>query len=386
MSWQQNYATEEGKGMYEQDNRDGIIIRTSIIGIAANVLLAGFKAVIGTATNSIAIVMDAVNNFSDALSSIITIVGTRLAGKAPDRDHPLGHGRYEDLTAMVISVIVLYAGITALQESINNILHPEVPSYTTVSLVIIGSAVAVKLLLGRYVKSVGIKVKSDSLVASGSDALFDSIISISTIVAAGIYIGFGISLEAYLGAIIAAVIIKAGIDMLRETISKILGERADSGLVADIKEAIVEIDGIYGAYDLLLHNYGPNTVIGEVHIEVPDTYTAAMIDDLTRQIQEKVYKKYGIAIATVGVYSMNTSDDKALEIKSDITRLVMSEDFVLQMHGFYIDEEKVLMIFDIIVDFKAPDRTLVRDNIIEKIKDRYPDYEVRITLDLDVSD
>lgn len=372
--------------MREQNSRDGIIIRTSIIGIIANVLLAGFKAIIGTATSSIAIVMDAVNNLSDALSSIITIVGTRLAGKAPDRNHPLGHGRYEDLTAMVISVIVLYAGITALQESVKNILHPETPSYTTVSLVIIGAAVAVKLLLGRYVKSVGVKVNSDSLVASGSDALFDSIISISTLVAAGIYIVAGVSLEAYLGTFIAAFIIKAGIDMLRENISKILGERADSGLTKEIKDTILEIDGINGAYDLLLHNYGPNTVIGEVHIEVPDTYTAATIDELTRLIQEKIYKKYGIAIATVGVYSMNTTDDKALRIKSDITRIVMSEEFVLQMHGFYLDEEKMLMLFDIIVDFDAPDRIQVRDNILNKIKSKYPEYEVKITVDLDVSD
>lgn len=372
--------------MNEKTNRNGIIIRTSIIGIIANVVLAGFKAVIGTATNSIAIVMDALNNLSDALSSIITIVGTRLAGKAPDRHHPMGHGRYEDLTTMVIAVIVLYAGITAFQESLKNILSPETPSYSNISLVIVGAAVAVKLLLGRYVKSVGTKINSESLIASGSDALFDSIISISTLVAAGIYIVSGVSLEAYLGALIAVFIIKAGIDMLRENISKILGERADSRLTKEIKDTILEIDGINGAYDLLLHNYGPNTVIGEVHIEVPDTFTAATIDELTRQIQEKVYNKYGIAIATVGVYSMNTTDDKALRIKSDITRLVMSEEFVLQMHGFYLDEEKMLMLFDIIVDFDAPDRMQVRDNILDKIKSKYPEYEVKITLDLDISD
>ena len=364
--------------MDKQMNRDYVIIRTSVIGIIANVLLAAFKAVIGTATHSIAIVMDAVNNLSDALSSIITIVGTKLAGKAPDKDHPLGHGRYEDLTAMVIAVIVLYAGVTAL--------HPETPSYTNVSLLIIAAAVLVKLLLGRYVKSVGVKVNSDSLVASGSDALFDSIISISTLVAAGLYIGFDISLESYLGAIISVVIIKAGIDMLRETISKILGERADSKLSTEIKAAIAEIDGINGAYDLLLHNYGPNTIIGEIHIEVPDTYTAAKIDELTRQIQEKVYTKYGVAIATVGVYSMNTTDDKALQIKSDITRFVMSEEYVLQMHGFYINEEKALMVFDIVVDFMAPDRYAVRDQILKKIAEKYPEYQVQITLDLDVSD
>lgn len=185
---------------------------------------------------------------------------------------------------------------------------------------------------------------------------------------------------------IAVFIIKAGIDMLRENISKILGERADSRLTKEIKDTILEIDGISGAYDLLLHSYGPNTVIGEVHIEVPDTFTAATIDEMTRQIQEKVYNKYGIAIATVGVYSMNTTDDKALRIKSDITRLVMSEEFVLQMHGFYLDEEKMLMLFDIIVDFDAPDRMQVRDNILNKIKSKYPEYEVKITIDLDVSD
>ncbi len=372
--------------MDKQMNRDYVIIRTSVIGIIANVLLAAFKAVIGTATHSIAIVMDAVNNLSDALSSIITIVGTKLAGKAPDKDHPLGHGRYEDLTAMVIAVIVLYAGVAALQESVKKILNPETPSYTNVSLLIIAAAVLVKLLLGRYVKSVGVKVNSDSLVASGSDALFDSIISISTLVAAGLYIGFDISLESYLGAIISVVIIKAGIDMLRETISKILGERADSKLSTEIKAAIAEIDGINGAYDLLLHNYGPNTIIGEIHIEVPDTYTAAKIDELTRQIQEKVYTKYGVAIATVGVYSMNTTDDKALQIKSDITRFVMSEEYVLQMHGFYINEEKALMVFDIVVDFMAPDRYAVRDQILKKIAEKYPEYQVQITLDLDVSD
>ena len=372
--------------MDKQMNRDYVMIRTSVIGIIANVLLAAFKAVIGTATHSIAIVMDAVNNLSDALSSIITIVGTKLAGKAPDKDHPLGHGRYEDLTAMVIAVIVLYAGVTALQESVKKILNPETPSYTNVSLLIIAAAVLVKLLLGRYVKSVGVKVNSDSLVASGSDALFDSIISISTLVAAGLYIGFDISLESYLGAIISVVIIKAGIDMLRETISKILGERADSKLSTEIKAAIAEIDGINGAYDLLLHNYGPNTIIGEIHIEVPDTYTAAKIDELTRQIQEKVYTKYGVAIATVGVYSMNTTDDKALQIKSDITRFVMSEEYVLQMHGFYINEEKALMVFDIVVDFMAPDRYAVRDQILKKIAEKYPEYQVQITLDLDVSD
>ena len=205
--------------------RDKVITRTSIIGIAANVALAGFKAVVGILSNSIAIVLDAVNNISDAGSSVITIIGTKLAGKQPDRKHPFGHGRIEYMSAMIIAVLVLYAGITSLTESIGAILHPEEPSYGAAALVIVAVAVVVKIVLGRYVKGVGEKVNSDSLVNSGTDAMMDSVISASTLVAAVIFLLTGISLEAWLGVIISAVIIKAGIDMLRETLSELLGDR-----------------------------------------------------------------------------------------------------------------------------------------------------------------
>ena len=152
-------------------------------------------------TNSIAIVLDAVNNISDAGSSLITIVGTKLAGKEPDKKHPFGYGRIEYLSAMVISVIVLYAGITSFVESVKQIIDPEEPDYNTVSLIIVAVAVGVKILLGRFVKGVGIKVNSDSLINSGEDATLDSIISTSTLVAAGIFIIFHISLEAWLGVL-----------------------------------------------------------------------------------------------------------------------------------------------------------------------------------------
>ena len=158
-------------------DREKQIIKTSIIGIIANVFLASFKAGVGLLSHSVAVVLDAVNNLSDALSSIITIIGTKLAAKEPDKKHPLGHGRYEYLTAMVISVIVLYAGFTSLIESVKKIISPEKPDYSTISLIIIAVAVLVKIILGTYVKKVGRDVKSDSLIASGTDALFDSIIS-----------------------------------------------------------------------------------------------------------------------------------------------------------------------------------------------------------------
>ncbi|MBR0470393.1 MAG: cation diffusion facilitator family transporter, partial [Clostridia bacterium] len=165
----------------EAANRDKVIVRTSIIGIAANVFLAAFKAAVGIASNSIAVVLDAVNNLSDALSSVITVIGTKLAGKKPDKKHPLGYGRIEYLSAMIVSAIVLYAGITSAVESVKKIIWPEQADYSIVSLIIIASAVAVKIILGSYVKKQGKKVNSNALVASGADALFDAILSASVL-------------------------------------------------------------------------------------------------------------------------------------------------------------------------------------------------------------
>ena len=165
-------------------NRQKTIVRTSIIGIIANVILAGFKALVGALSGSIAIVLDAVNNMSDALSSIITVIGAKLAGRPADKEHPFGHGRYEHLSAAVISVIILYAGLTSLMESVKSIIYPETPEYTAVTFIVVGAAVVVKVILGLYVRRTGKACASDALVNSGTDALQDAVISASTLAAA----------------------------------------------------------------------------------------------------------------------------------------------------------------------------------------------------------
>ena len=368
-----------------QNNRDRIIVKTSIIGILANVLLVVFKVFVGVLSHSIAIVLDAVNNLSDALSSVITIIGTKLAGRAPDRKHPLGHGRIEYLTAMTISVIVLYAGITSLVESVKKIIEPDTPDYKWYTLAIVAAAVIVKIVLGTYVKSVGKKVNSGSLIASGTDAMMDAIISASTLLAAFIFIKTGIKLEAYLGAVISLVIIRAGYDMLRETLSQIIGERIDPEISKKIKHTIKEFPDVNGAYDLILHNYGPNTLMGSVHIEIPDTYTAPEIDGLTRAIQQKVYEECGVILTAVSVYSMNTKDDLASEVKNKIEELLSSYPEVIQMHGFYMDEVRKFIIFDIVLSFDC-DKEKIYKEIHSKIKEMNPGYEVSITLDSDISD
>ncbi|MCR4804430.1 MAG: cation diffusion facilitator family transporter [Clostridia bacterium] len=367
-------------------SREKIIVRTSIIGIAANVLLAAFKAFVGLAAHSVAIIMDAVNNLSDALSSLITIIGTKLAGRAPDKKHPLGHGRTEYLSAAIISIIVLYAGVTALVESVKKIIHPETPEYTKLSLVIVAVAVGVKIVLGLYVKRTGQRVDSDALVASGSDALFDSIISASTLVAALIFLASGVSLESWLGAVIAAFIIKSGIEMLRETLSSIIGERIPAETALAVKDAICSFEEVGGAYDLVLHNYGPERLIGSVHIEVPDTLTAHRMDELERAITRKVLQETGVIMTGISVYAVNTKDPFVQRMESDAREIAFSREHVLQLHGFYLDEPEKRVTFDVVVSYDAKNRQAVVDAIQKEMAEKYPDYTIYVTLDSDISD
>ncbi len=373
---------EETAGM---KSRDAVIVRTSIIGITANVFLAAFKAFVGMASNSIAIVMDAVNNLSDAASSVITIVGTKLAGKEPDRKHPFGYGRIEYLSAMVISLLVLYAGVTAFIESVKKIISPETPDYSAAALIIVAVAVVVKIVLGRYVKSVGKKVNSDSLVNSGEDATLDSIISASTLVAAVVYLFFHISLEAWLGAVIAVVIIKSGVEMLKETISQILGERADVKLVREIKETVTDYPQISGAYDLVLHNYGPDSFNGSVHVEVPDTLSAEELDKLLRKVTADVYQKHNVLLTAIGVYSVNSKDADVVSVRENVLSIVRTNPYVLQMHGFNLDKEDKTIRFDIVVSFDAGNRRQVYCEVCDKVQREYPDYTLQVAMDADFS-
>ena len=365
-------------------DRSKRIVRTSIVGIVVNLILVAFKATVGLVTNSIAVILDAVNNLSDAMSSIITIIGTKLSGKRPDKKHPYGYGRIEYLTSVIIAVIVLFAGVTSLRESADKVFHPEETAYTAVSLVIIAAAVVAKFFTGRYVKKVGEEIKSGSLIASGSDAFFDSILSFATLVAAAANMIWGWKLEGILGVVISLIIIKAGVEMLMETLDGIIGLRADTELTDQIKAIVTSFPQVRGAYDLTLHNYGPSEIIGSVHIEVADNTTARELHYLTRCIAAKVYAELGIVL-TIGIYAASDSSPTLSTIKGTAEALVDETPEILQMHGFYGDEARKVVLFDLIVDFEA-DAVAVRDAMAAKLREKYPEYRFDIVLDSDYSD
>lgn len=364
--------------------RSKTIIKTSFLGIAVNLILVAFKAFVGLVSGSIAVILDAVNNLSDALSSAITIVGTKLSGKRPDKKHPYGYGRIEYITSAIIAVIVLLAGVSSLRESFEKTIHPEAAEYTPVSLVIIGAAIIAKVLIGLHFKKVGKSVASDSLSASGADALFDSILSLGVLIAALLSIFFNVTLEGIIGLVISLFIIKAGIEMLLETLGDIIGSRADSELTGKLRDKIRSFPEVRGVYDLTLHNYGPERIIATAHIELPDTMTAAEIHRLTRGISAEVYSQFGI-ILTIGIYASNDSSEIFSEIRAFAEEEAGKYPEILELHGFYGDEKEKTITFDLIIDFKA-DAESVRTEMLKTISNRYPQYSFFIILDSDFSD
>ncbi len=367
-------------------SREKIIVKTGIIGIIANVFLASFKAIIGVAIHSTAMVLDAVNNFSDVLSSVVAIIGTKIASKKPDYKHPLGHGRVEYLAQMIIAALILYAGITALWESVQKIIHPVEADHSAVSLTIISVAIVVKIVLGIFVKGQGKKVKSDLLISSGTDALFDAILSTAVLISAIILLIFKFNIEAYVSVIISVFILKAGYEIIKEAVDDMVGHRVEAEYTKKVKESVLSFDEVYGAYDLVLHNYGPDKYLGSLHIEVDDTMTADKIDALTRCITAKVFQDTGIFITAIGLYSRNSSNEKLMKLRNDITRLVVDHKHIKQIHGFYVDEENKRITFDVVVDFAEQNREGLIEHIKGDVKKELPEYEIIVALDSDISD
>ncbi len=367
-------------------SREKIIVKTGIIGIIANVFLASFKAIIGVAIHSTAMVLDAVNNFSDVLSSVVAIIGTKIASKKPDYKHPLGHGRVEYLAQMIIAALILYAGITALWESVQKIIHPVEADHSAISLTIISVAIVVKIVLGIFVKGQGKKVKSDLLISSGTDALFDAILSTAVLISAIILLIFKFNIEAYVSVIISVFILKAGYEIIKEAVDDMVGHRVEAEYTKKVKESVLSFDEVYGAYDLVLHNYGPDKYLGSLHIEVDDTMTADKIDALTRRITAKVFQDTGIFITAIGLYSRNSSNEKLMKLRNDITRLVVDHKHIKQIHGFYVDEENKRITFDVVVDFAEQNREGLIEHIKGDVKKELPEYEIIVALDSDISD
>ena len=366
-------------------DRSKKIIQTSLVGIFANLGLVVVKAIVGIVAMSVAIIMDAINNLSDALSSVITIVGTKLAQKKPDEKHPYGHGRVEYLTSLIISVIIIIAGSAAIVESIIAIIENNLPQFEIWSVILIAIAVLVKITISFFFRYRGKKLNSDALKGSGIDALFDAFLSLGTLIAIIVALVWQVNIEGYIGVIIGLFMIKSGIDVLRGSLSSIIGERTSKETSEAIKKLVCSNPEVKGAYDLIVNNYGPDRGIGSIHIEVDDNLTAKEIHPLTRKIAVQVFNEFGI-IMTIGIYASNSSDSEIIKIRDAIKKEVLSHPTVKQMHGFYVDQEAKTISFDVIVDFKDKDSSKLIKEIHDDLVEQFPTYSFYIVEDKDFTD
>lgn len=367
----------------EPKTRERKIVFTSIIGIIGNAVLAAFKLIVGLLANSIAVILDAVNSLTDAFSSIITIIGTKLSNRRPNREHPYGYGRLEYITSMAIAVMILYAGIASLVESVKKTIWPETLSYSALTIVVIIVSVVIKILMGIYFKHAGNATNSSPLIASGKDNMFDAVLSAGTLLSAILSLAFDLNIDGIIGACISLFIVKSGFDILRDSVDSVIGRRIDASYAHQLEAYIDSFEGVHGVYDLSIDTYGPNERVGSAHIEVDDDMRASQIHELTRKITVAVHQKFDCYL-TIGIYAQNTKGEFA-GMKEALKKVVLDHPEVLQVHGFYVDTETKTCYFDLVVDFDH-DAEKTSSEVIAAMKRQYPSFSFATVLDHDIGD
>ena len=359
------------------------VIIVSVVGIVVNVLLGVIKIIVGKLANSVAVISDAVNNFTDSVSSLVTIVAMAISGKGATKKHPFGFGRIEYFSSIIIAVLVLFTGVEFLIESVKKILHPVATAYTTVTLVLLIIAIVAKILLGLYTKRSGKKLNSPNLVASGQDALSDAIITGVTLVAAVVSLIWpNLHIDGWVGALVSLFVLKAGLEILFDVISKLMGARPDGEVAEQIMDEIRSTDGILGAYDLILHEYGPNVYIGDVNVELEDNLTIQEAYVITKPLGVKIQENYGVFMY-FGFYSVNTRDPEIVGMRAVLLEKAMSYEDILQIHAFYVDKESKFMSFDVVFDFDCKDQLGIMQELREYLQEKYPGYRVEMLPDRD---
>ena len=363
--------------------REQEITRTSFIGIAINVCLVIFKALVGFLANSLTILVDAVNNLSDVMSAVITIAGVKISHKRADKEHPFGHGRVEYFSGILIALLVFAAGVMALVESVRKIIHPLQTAYTWVTLLVVFTAIASKIFIILLYRKKGEKYKSDALLASSYDAVFDVLISISTLLGAATNMIWNFNIDGYIGVLISIFIMKAGVDLIVSPLSEVVGSGADSELRQKIHQDVCQIDGVMEAYDLVVHNYGPERILGSLFVEVDATMRADEVQILCHRIELALREKYGIDMA-IGIYTMSDAQTEVGRLQRLVRQLVTRHDGVVQAHGIIVDPTHGDISLDMLVDYHK-DTKFILGQVHEELRQQFPDYQIQIKVDLDFS-
>ena len=370
------------KDTHQQGSRDrqGRIIRTSLLGVVLNLIFAAIKIVIGMAAGSLAIISEGTNNAADAASSLLTLVGTRLSAKHADAAHPFGYGRIEYLTGLVISGLVLYTGIELLKESVGGILHPESVSVSLIMIAIIAMTAVVKFILGLYTIRAGQETGSAALEAVGREGRNDAVFSVVTIAVSLIYLFAGLSLDAYAGLIFAIVILRSGLGTLKETLGDLLGRPGQEELARALYKEIRRTEGIVGAADMMLHNYGPEAWSGSVNIEIDHKVTIGEAYARIHALQLRIMHEYHVTMV-FGIYAVDNDHEMIRELRRSIVAFVRAGEHVTGYHALYIEPDSGRIYCDLVVDYELEDWEALREEFTAYMAEYWPGREIELTIE-----
>lgn len=351
-----------------------------MIGIVANVLIAGVKIVAGLLASSIAIVSEGVNNAADALTSILTLVGTRLAGRHPDAKHPFGYGRIEYLTGLVIAIVILVSGMQMLIESVRLIFRPEPLAISSVSLAIVAVSAVVKFALGLYTIARGRTARSDALIGVGLECRADAYVSVITIGVAVLFLLTGISIDAYAGVVMSALILKAGGEVLLKTVSELIGRPGEKELALKLYALVRATPGVVGAADLMLHNYGPGAWSGSVNVEIDHAKTVGEVYAVLHELQLKIMHEEHVTMV-FGVYAVDNDHAETRAMRQLVLAFVKEHAHVKSFHAIYLEPGTNRLYCDFIVDYAMKDWDALRAEFVAYMKLKAPAHEIVLTIE-----
>ncbi len=362
------------------ESREEVITATSTLGIVVNLVISIVKVLIGTAAASIAIISEGINNATDAATSIITIVGVKLANKKPTKNHPFGFGRIEYFTSLIIAILILLTGTELLKSSIQLITNPAELQVSTLTLIIIGVTAIIKLLLGAYTIKKGKQVNADSLIALGTDCRNDSIISAVTIASVIAFLVFDIYIDAYAGIITAIFILKSAVDIFRTTISDLLGKAGNKELAYKLYNEIIKTEGVLNAADMILHNYGPDSYSGSVNVELDCSKSVGEIYQTLHKLQLRIMHEYNV-VMVFGVYAVDNKTEDSKKMRKEIAKFVTGKEHVKSFHALYHDKKAKRIYCDLIVDYSNINWSELEEEFVQYMKELYPEESIELTIE-----
>lgn len=361
-------------------SREGIIVTASSLNLLINMLVAIMKIVLGLLSSSIAIISDGVHNATDAASSLLTLVGLKLSTKKPTKKYPYGFGRIEYLTSLVISVLILMTGFELLTNSVKLIFEPAELDISFVSLALIAIAAVQELILGHYTVKAGKKADSPSLVAVGTESRNDFLISSVTIISSLLFIFFGIQVDAWAGIITSLFILKAGLEVLGDTVARILGKSDHKEMADMLYKEIRENPIVLNAADMMIHNYGPDAHTASVNIEVDHKLTVEEVYAAIHELQLKIMHEHDVTMV-FGIYAVDNDNTEAVEMRAHIASFVASRPHVLSYHALFINPREGRVYCDLIVDYDLHDWEALRAEFTEYMAKLYPHYSLELVIE-----